>query len=224
MSLEFDWRSHFENRMRVQTDNENPLVGSHSLLFESFADEFDPGEEGFRKSGSTAILPSKYERGFSKGRIRTLIRRNGITDTDESWSGIYFMSSSEGIGTRVFLPEHVYQVVDKDASIKVIKVESFIPQEIHDTGISLSDDMIYGFEVEWFLQSATEFTPKRVRIDVRLGTATDFSDLTSIAVLFDDITPLEVSVSEGLFAETETHSSVISYAYDSTSVFKKTTI
>ena len=225
MALIINWNETEENGMRVEQSDTNPIVETKSVLFESLSGEFESGQETFRKSGSIAMKDTLFSRGFARGRIRTLWRRNSIsTDQSEGWGGIYIMSDIEGIGTRIAPMFDGYQISDKSGTLKVFKITLSIPTLLLDTGVSFPLDTIKSLEVIWNFQNDLD----RTVITVNQGSALDFSDLTLIGTVNDvgdsSNTPVQFSTSEGLFAQTLSHDHVASYSFDSTSVFRLTTI
>lgn len=225
MALIIDWTRTTENGMRVERSETNPILESSSVLFESLSSEFEAGQEGFRKSGNV-ILNNSYEKGFSRGRIRTLWRRNTpSTDQSEGWGGIFIMSDILGIGTRLAPMNSGYQITDKGGTLKVLKFRLSVPFVLHDTGISFPLDTVRGLDVTWRYESEVG----RTVLYIKQGSSLDFVDLTTIATVSDfgdSVTgdPVQFSTSEGLFSETLTHDSIASYSFEHTYIYKLTTL
>lgn len=224
MALIINWNRTEENAMRVERSEVSPIEDASSVLFESLAGEFVGGEEGFRKSGSI-WLKDTFQRGFSKGRMRTLWRRNTpSTDQSEGWGGIYIMSDIDGIGTRLAPMFDGYQITDKDGTLRILKITLSIPTVLFDTGLAFPLDTIKSLEVNWQFQ----LDNNRTVITVKQGAALDFSDLTTVCTVNDvgdsSNTPVQFSQSEGLFAQTLSHDHVASYSFDTTSIFKVTIV
>lgn len=220
MPLYVDWSTESENGARFIETTNNPINsanGLYSLLAQSDGTEWDVIFPGFRKSASV-YLKETYPRGFSDGRIRTLIRRNSA-DQGVAWSGIFIMSDRIGIGTRLDPGQNRYEISDEDGTIKVIKVTNAIKSTLFDTGVNFTQDVVYGLNVDWEYDVILD----RMLIRVMLGTNLDFSDLTLIGALFD-FDPHQFSTSEGLFFQAESSSDFVSYNYDTTSIFRVTHI
>lgn len=222
MPMNFDWTDETENGARFVETIDTPINGPWSLLAESDGNEWDVTDFGFRKSASI-YLRDIYPRGFSDGRIRTLAKRSHINQS-EGWSGFFIMSDRLGIGTRLDPGLNMYQISDEDSTIKIIKVTGGIKTTLLDTGVNTALDDIYGFEVLWEYDPI----PDRTLIEVRLGTNTDFSDLTLIGTVSDIgdsfNSPHQFSQSEGIFFQTESSDDFVSYKYDTTSIFRIVTL
>jgi hypothetical protein len=225
MPLFIDWTPETENGARFieTTDNPiNPANGPYSLLAESDGTEWDVIFPGFRKSASVYLKKPPHVRGFSDGRIRTLVRRNSANQS-EGWSGIFFLSDRVGIGTRLDPGLNMYQVSDEDSTIKIFKVVGGIKILLFDTGINPVQGTVYGFEVEWEYEVNSDTTT----IDVKYGTNIDFTDLALIGSVTDGdsvVSPHQFSLSEGLFFQTESSDDFVSYNYDTTSIFRIVTL
>ena len=213
MPFLIDWQTEYENGMSVRESIDSPLQGISSLRF--FTDETLFTDEEFRKSGSVCLRESRYPtKGFSNGRIRTLIRRSS-TDQATGWSGIYCMCDRENIGTRLDPAENMYQVTDKDGSIRILKTVNSITTQVASLGSNIPLNATRAFEVEWNLSANSA----RLSIIVRLGTVLDFSGMTLVGA-YTDTAPLLVAVSEGLFAQTTEGTDTVDYRYDATKVIR----
>jgi hypothetical protein len=218
MPFPIDWRDESENGARfVNSTPMFQLSGTYSLLGESDGTEWDVEFPGFRKSSSIYLHPM-HNRGFSDGKIRTLIRRNTSFSPD-SWGGIFFLSDRLGIGTRLDPGLNRYEVSDEDnGNIKIIKVTNAIKTTLLDTGIGFFPDTIYGFEVMW----EYDITLLRTLIVVKLGLSLDFSDLTTIGTYSDTQdsfnTPHQFSDSEGFFFQAASSDDFISFNFDKTTI------
>jgi len=216
MPFPLDFSDFSENGARFVNSTVNPLSGGSSLLAESDGTEWDVIFPGFRKS-SSIYLHISHTRGFSDGKIRTLVRRNS-TDQTIAWSGIFFLSDRLGIGTRLDPGLNRYEVSDEDGSIKIIKVTNAIKSTLLDTGQNFLLGTIHGLEVVWEYSAST----LRTLITLKLGTNVDFSDLVTIGI-FSDIqdsfnTPHQFSNSEGFFFQTDSSDDFVSYNYDKTTI------
>ena len=218
MPLFIDWIPTSENGARFVETDQNTLSGPSSLLARSDGTEFDATEIGFRKSAAI-YLNTQHARGFSDGRLRTLVRRDSPNQS-EGWSGIYIMSDRLGIGTRLDPGLNMYQISDEDGTIKIIKVTGGIKTTLLDTLQNFFAGQVYGFEVTWEYDPV----PDRTLIEVKLGTNVDFSDLTTIGTFSDITSPHQFSDSEGIFFQTESHDDLVDYTYDKTSIFRIVTI
>lgn len=217
MPYPIDWTQLSENGARFVNSEINPLSGGSSLLGQSDGTEWDVTAPGFRQSSSIFLKSPLHERGFSDGKIRTLVRRNSADQTI-SWSGIFFLSDRLGIGTRLDPGLNRYEVSDENGSIKIIKVTNGIKSTLLDTGQNFLVDTIYGIDVQW----EYDITMTRTLITVKLGTNVDFSDLTTIGT-YSDIedsfnSPHQFSTSEGFFFQNEASGDLVSYNYDKTTI------
>jgi len=220
MGLTNNWNKIEENGLRVERSEVDPIIDVSSILFESLTTEFDVGGEGFRKSGSIALKPNFFERGFARAKIRTLWRRNTISvDQAEGWAGIYIMSDIENIGVRLDPMTEGYQITDKDGTIRILKFVNTLPTVIFDTGVAFPTGVVKSLEVIWeFRQS-----PDKTIITIKQGDIT-FINLVTIGTFEDTTNPIQFSESEGLFTQTLSHDHVVSYSFDSTSVTNVTKI
>lgn len=227
MSLEEQWYTTEENGFSIIQSSLHPIQGSHSALFQTLSNEFNSGQEGLRKSASV-WLNDTFERGFFRGRIRTLWRRNSPSiDQSIGWGGIYFMSNINGIGTTVDSFDG-YQITDKGGTLKVLKFISGTPTILKNTSEVLPLDTIRSLEVTW----RSEPENFRTLITVRSGSLSNFSDLTEFCFISDmelsesssggslGSAPIQFSQSEGLFSQTINHDHIASYSFDSTSIYK----
>ncbi len=215
MSYPIDWQATRENGLRVLNSTVNPISGPSSLLLFSDGSEWDSTDVGFRKSASLFLQPT-YDRGYSNGRIQTLIRRNVSTLQTAAWAGIYLGSEREGIGTRADPGESRYEITDRDGDIQLIKYTDAIPETLETSVVSFAVDVVYGFQVRWRYDSSTD----SLIIRVFRGTALDFSDLVEIIHYTDNDSPYHLGVTEGLFAQTDSNTDVVSYTFDTTSIFQ----
>lgn len=218
MPFPTDWTDFSENGARfVNSIPTFSLSGTYSLLGESDGTEWDVTAPGFRKSASI-YLHSMYPRGFSDGKIRTLIRRN-TSFLPSSWGGIFFLSDRLGIGTRLDPGLNRYEVSDEgNGNVKIIKVTNAIKTTLLDTGISFFPDTIYGLEVMW----EYDITLTRTLITVKMGLSLDFSDLAVVGT-YSDIqdsfnTPHQFSDSEGFFFQADSSDDFISFNFDKTTI------
>jgi hypothetical protein len=219
MPLYTDWKVIKENGLRVEHNTLTPLSGTSSLRMESNGTEFSVTAPGFRKSASIFLHDGFHPRGFSDGRIQTLIRRNS-TNQSAAWGGVYILSDREGIGTRLDPGDDRYEITDKDGTIKVIKFVSAVPTILFDTGSNFGLNTIHGFEVDW--EFDFDLTVTKIRIS--LGTNIDFSDLVQIANVVDNTDPLQFSESEGFFVQAQLDTDFVSYTFDKTTLVRIQTL
>ena len=209
-----DWTTVTENGMRAETVDTNTITGPYSLRFESLASQFTPGLEGTRKSSGVFLRDDIYPDGvgMSDGKIRTLFRVDS-TDMNAGWGGIFFLSNKRGIGTFADAADDMYQVSVKGGTIVVEKFEFTAPTQIFNTGFAISPTVLYGIEVEW------EFSPTPTpctKIRIQAGTDPGFADLVSIGIVNDTTNPHQFSMSEGLFAQTQSHDDFVAMYFDTT--------
>ena len=225
MPLPIDWSTTTENGARfVNSIPTFSLSGTYSLLGESDGTEWDVEFPGFRKSAAIFLKNPPHPRGFSDGRIRTLIRRN-TSFLPSAWGGIFFLSDRLGIGTRLDPGLNRYEVSDEGSgTIKIIKVTNALKTILFDTGVDFFPDTIFGFEVEWEYNAELLHTV----ITVKLGLQLDFSDLSTIGT-YTDVedsfnSPHQFSESEGFFFQAESSDDFVSFNFDKTTIFRVITI
>lgn len=219
MSYPTDWHATRENGVRVINSTDSPINGPYSLLFYSDGTEWNVTAPGFRRSASIYLNGSLHDRGFSDGRIRTLVRRNLDINQNSVWGGIFLVSEIEGIGTREDPGQTRYEVTDKTGDIQLIKYVDALPTVLATSGVNLDVSTIYGFQVRWAYTNVTD----NILITVSLGTNVGFTDLTEILSYNDSNSPNHSpSITEGLFVQTETTDDIMSYNFDVTSVYKAT--
>ena len=212
MSLEYDWIRQTENGFTIYRNEETPLVDLSSLQFLSNADQYLM--TNMRKSAHV-YLRDPDARGIQWGKIRTRITRKS-SDQDEGWSGVFLRANALGIGTFSSPTDSMYQVTDKGGSLRILKFTDGLPTVVHTYVENLPLDTQRSLLVSWILDLNTElFT-----IDVQLGSLADFSDLVSLGLYDTDDIPIALSMSEGLFAQTLTHTSACNYFYDTTRVVR----
>lgn len=215
MPFPIDWRDESENGARfVNSTPTFPLSGTYALLGESDGTEWDVEFPGFRKSASIYLHPM-HNRGFSDGKIRTLIRRNTSFSPD-AWAGIFFLSDRLGIGTRLDPGQNRYEVSDEgDGLIKIIKVENAIKTTLASAAFfTFFPDTIFGLEVMWEF----DIDLARTLITVKIGGSLDFSDLTTLMTYSDMTDPHQFSMSEGFFFQANSHDDFISFNFDKTTI------
>ncbi len=218
MSYPQNWTTTKENGLQVETSLISPLGGTSSLLLSSGSNEWNMINSGARKSASVYLNASLHPRGFSDGRIRTLIRRNNNTDRDNAWGGIFiFSDSTEGIGTLASLGQNRYEITNKgNGNIKIIKYVNTSATTIATSGTSFLLNTIHSFQVRWERNNVQD----TIRIRVSVGTGTNFGNLTQIINYLDDDSPLGIAETEGLFVQTATGTDIVSYTFDRTSVYQ----
>lgn len=216
MALETDWRTHTENGMQVRQSALSPLKDASSLQFYTDASLQDsPETVVFRKSGSVCLRGDRYpDRGFANGRIQTLIHR-ASSDQATGWSGIFCMCNQENIGSRLTAAEQMYQVTDREGTLRVVRFWNTIPTTVATFAATFPLNATRAFEVEWNLSGTGEAAV--LSLIVRLGTALDFSNLAVIGT-YTDANPLTTPRSEGLFAQTIAGDDSVDYTYDDTKV------
>lgn len=215
MSYPLQWNATRENGLRVLNSPTDPIHGLSSLLLFSDGSEWDVINIGFRKSASV-YLNNTFNRGYSDGVIRTLIRRNNSTDQGHAWGGIFFVSDREGIGTLSSPGQRRYEVTDKGGFLKIIKYSIGVPTTLYTSSFAFSPNIIYGFQVRWKYFSLLN----DLNIEVSLGTSVDFSDLVLLFDYTDSNSPYHLGVTEGLFVQTLSDTDVVSYTFDATSIYE----
>lgn len=225
MPFPIDWTDESENGARfVNSIPMFSLSGTYALLGESDGTEWDVEFPGFRKSASIYLKNPPHARGFSDGRIRTLIRRN-TSFLPDAWGGIFFLSDRLGIGTRLDPGQNRYEVSDEgDGLVKIIKVENALKTTLATSVISFFPDTIYGLDVEWEYDASL----LRTLIVVKIGLQTDFSDLATV-MTYSDVqdsfnNPHQFSMSEGFFFQAEDSDDFVSFNFDKTTISRYITI
>lgn len=218
MAYPIQWASTRENGLRVLNSPVSPITGPSSLLLYSDGTEWNATDLGLRKSASVFIHGgSGIERGFSEGRLRTLIRRNNATSQADAWGGIFIYSEIEGIGLRLSPGQTRYEITDKNGTIRILKYTGGLPTTVANSASTFAPNTIYGFEVRW------NSTGLGLEITVSLGTSPLFIDLLPI-ISYVDPTPHTLAVTEGLFVQTQSHDDVVSYSFDTTFLYQVTHI
>ena len=216
MSFPLDWDGTRENGLRIINSPISPINGASSLLLFSDGSEWNATNIGVRKSASLFLRNGVHERGFAEGRITTLIRRNVSTPQSNAWGGIYVVSDTEGIGLVASQGQNRYEITDRgDGFIKLIKYTVTFPTTLATSAISFSPGTVYGLQVRWKFNGITNALEFRIS----LGTALSFSDLSEI-IVFTDSSPHTNAVTEGLFVQTLSNDDLVSYTFDTTSVFR----
>lgn len=215
MTYPGDWRATHENGVRILTSTDDPLHGASSLLLYSDGSEFDATDTGFRKSASLYLNATRHERGFSDGRLRTLIQRNNATLQSHAWGGIYILSERAGIGTRSDPGESRYEISDQDGFIQLVKFTDALPEVLEVSTHTFESNIPYGFQVRWLYSGLAD----NLFIEVFLGTSLTFTDLVPIIAYTDADNPHHIAETEGLFVQTLATDDVVSYSFDVTSVY-----
>lgn len=191
-----DWQQNFlafPGNMIIVYEVLTPLVGTGSAKF-SYTNTSVGHIDLSAKVG--AIPGETYA--LSHGRIRTLVKPH--FNAGNFFQGIYFMASQSYIASST----GAYYAVNVNGAALNFQVRKqtsggmsgFNTSSTLGSGGAWVAGNTYGLEVEWH-QDIPNLNG--VFITVKVGSALNFSDLTTIITLLDTSTPLSTTLGEGLF-------------------------
>jgi len=188
-------------RVSAYLDPRSPILGDCSLAFEA--------HPSFNNFDSLQLSPGNLPHALFKGKLRILFRWDTSTDGSAvnrfQQFGFYFMSSTAQLNTtgNLYKCVVIQNGTGADAGNRVCLYKKtgnggFAGSETNlarsASGVFVNGT-IYGLEVTW--DSLT--TPSQVAMTVKIGTATDYSDLASLLTYTDTSSPYTTTVGEGLF-------------------------
>lgn len=206
----------------ISLDINTPLVGNGSLKFVN----------GQTPNGVANMYLTSLGRGFTKGRVRTLIRMDARpSHVAYERSGIVFLQSvlnpsvasgncytfGWGVGASTSgTPGGQYWTLNKHAlSLGTAGSNLF------NEAVSVSAGDYYPIQVEWVVDIAG-LGGTRISISVGDLNSIDFSTLLPLVDYLDTSSPLTSSVAEGLFTAHPSSgiSGVHTYTFDETTIYQ----
>jgi hypothetical protein len=204
-----DWEVHAANAL-VTLDTINTITGTSSLRI--------AGNSGFAV-GYANILPSKaslHPHGFTRGALRALFKPVGLGSGRQI--GLSCMQSDRNITTTgtVF-----YSAEATGTALVLNKGTSSIQSsrtQLATTSYTMVVGTVFALELQWDLL-LDELNG--IDLVVRLGTLTDFSDLTQVLHYIDTSSPLQISRGEGILYSTLSVQSInIEFRVDETTLYR----
>jgi hypothetical protein len=138
-----------------------------------------------------------------------------MTPQTNAWGGIFIVSDRAGIGTRNDPGQNRYEISDQGGFIKIVKFTDALPTVLATSTSTFDPNIIYGFQVRWVYDGLVD----SMLIEVSVGTALTFSDLSPVLSYVDTDSPHHISSSEGLFVQTLASGDIVSYSFDTTSIY-----
>ena len=194
-----DWIFNKSATITASIDVVNPpIAGNASLLIDMTTSGADT-----KINATTTDTNVNFPKGFTKGKIRTLFKVIASAATEKTF-GLSAMQSQGSIfsSTGSF---YVARVTVGTSGF-VSKIE--LMKNISNTGlvglttvlgthtVSISASTVFSLELQW-IYDAVEL--QGTNLIVRLGYATDFSDLGQIITVTDLLNYRSTSVAEGIF-------------------------
>ena len=226
-----DWVINTTANFATSLEISTPLVGNGSLR-QAFGPQVAAGH------GANLHLTGSFARGFTKGRIRTLLRvrtRPASTNDVNTGAGIICMQSALNVtasGSCYFAGwgHNEAATGDNTRRFYILKVDG----GLSDTSVSASqyladsstvtttDGDYYPLEFEWQVDIPNL---GGVRLILRRGTlnSTDFGTLATVYDIIDSTSPLTTTVAEGVGSirgNTTTSGADFVFNWDETSVFQ----
>ena len=204
----------------------NSFFGGSTALVMS--GEVGHGVDAGGQTASANAVPDTLSKGFTSGRIRTLI--NPVVSGPANHGLICMMSANnmqEGMGSKgyavmldsIFSDNKAVLVRMNDGiSISLGGIPSSSYSLLGQSSNSLwTQNTVYGLEIEWHVNSLIP----GIHLIGRFGTMDDFSDLTIFAEAFDASAHSQLTtVGEGPYANLSTNSLIV--AFDQTQLFSMT--
>lgn len=173
-------------------------------------------------NGWAGQLNSGQSRGFTKGKIRTVMKMEtiGFSASPQSM-GVYCLSDAENvvITGRDFYAIRVRPLATSNVSLEKVTNGVF---GINGTQLGVTatkdftEDEIITIELEWNVDIVGA---GGVVLKVRTGSATDYSDLTEVITAIDASTPYTTGFAEGLYIHGGTSSGASEVKFDETQIF-----
>ena len=191
-----DWDQETRNNVNITPNTTVPLEGLQSLEIEKFT--------GGTVTAGGSVVPSDASgltKGLTAGRMRTQMQLlSGLASTGGN-AGIFFMVAD--LTEDPFALDDLYSVhVHGLGGIRIGKHSNGLISSPTNLAVTSNGEIAdvtspFTLEVMWFYD-IPEFNG--VRIIVKKGLATDYSDLTVVSGLdiIDATSPLSVSNAEGL--------------------------
>ena len=207
-----DWVFEQTSNATANLTASSPLSGSSSLELSLNANATNRGQAGY-------VIDSGVPLGMSKGKIRTLIQKVSGNDVEEFASGIFCLAEATDFGSNGSTEAYVaimdtefqgvqlrYTSITNSTSGLLTKVDS----------LGFTNGVTKALELEWD-NNPTEIGG--IHFIVRVGSMTDFSDLTEV-INFVDPTSRTIAGYEGICHIND--SSLVSpvWYFDDTSIFE----
>ena len=167
-------------------------------------------------------LDSGQTRGFTKGKIRSLFRCTANTGTAlNSNIGLWCLSSVENmIGTGSGDAYGVGIAPAASANVRLRKIDQNFGEWFDDADLAVANkSFIAGTTVAMELEWNVDIPGiGGVNLVVRVGDATDFSDLSEVINIVDSSSPYTTGFAEGIWAATESPATA-TFLVDNTEIF-----
>ena len=223
-----DWTRNVLNETyhSVSLEVNTPLVGNGSVII-------NMGTSTTAFGGVNMYYTA--QQGFTKGRIRTIMRmdyrprtyewqRGGIVcmqshlnpvDNNAAW---YAFSWGLRKSTISGSPGQQYWMIEKHTADQIHEVAT--GTEIDYEGVSVSDGDYYPVQLEW-VADIPNLGGTRLTASVGTLNSVDFSTMVEVLDYIDTSSPLITTLGEGLFAcQPQNSSSGSKYTFDETSVYQ----
>jgi hypothetical protein len=167
-----------------------------------------------------AQLDSGQSRGFTVGKIRTLMKVTAVSSAPNTFVGLFCMTESEDVTA---ISQDLYMVAANPnniaANLKLKKLNNGITDFSGEstkgsTQVDFTTGNLISLEMEWQLDVAEI---GGIFITIRTGTATDFSDLSDV-ITYIDPSPYTSTFAEGLAIQTVTSTATV--LFDETTIFE----
>ena len=212
---DWDFSSDNPSQLGIAVDLITPIIGTGSVRFTN------PALVGTRRAMGTP-QGTPFPNGFSQGRLRTLVR---FSTSSQNQIGFVFLASHNDLaiysGNYYFVGKGnasnwMTLLRGNNAKIGGIGETNTTTLVGPITTITFAVDTTYAFQADWI---ADDLNLGGTYVEFRVGTNTDFSNMTRhIAFLDDSVNRLSSGVTEGLgyFSNASTASVVRA---DETSLF-----
>lgn len=167
-------------------------------------------------------LNSGESRGFTKGKIRTIMKMItiGFSASPQSM-GVYCLSSAEDI-TAAGTDFYAIRVIPlASANVSLEKVTNGL-SSINGTQLGTTQDKNFQagqtitIELEWDVNIAEA---GGTVLKVRTGSQLDFSDLSEVISVIDASSPYETGFAEGIYVNTSSSAGNSQVFFDNTEIF-----
>lgn len=198
-----DWNQNLSANASVVLDLITPILGVSSLNFKTTSSSSAFG--GYL----TPTGASGFTKGIEQGRLRSLVVNDASTGGGNA-GGLVIMGSTDTLATiagNCYRLEHFntgasgsYSLYRSNASATVLAAIAGWTVLIAVTTITITSGTTYGLQLE-FIADVTNLGGTYIKFS--RGTATDFSDLATVAQYIDTgAGVITTSSSEGLYART----------------------
>jgi len=161
----------------------SPLVGSSSLRLSFTVTITNAGQAAY-------VVDSGVPLGMSKGVIRTLVQQFSTASAIEEYSaGIFFLAEDTDFGSSSSTNAYSVTLDTENQGVRVrySDIQDGLGGELAVvTGLGFTVGVTRALEVQW---NNDQVGIGGVHIVVRVGTMTDFSDLSEVINLVDPVNP-----------------------------------